>query len=139
MSDPVRFPDNKITYSPPSSEGPSEFRGEDAKGWIVDRQAKPYATFDVTKPDGRSPSVVEKLKFYGNIKTVFILIKKDLDSEFVNYSDKPVDVSNGELYFVDRPEIVQLTIYFETTKKKSVDDDSPFEIRLDVFACIEGR
>lgn len=141
MSDPVLFPDNRIEYSPTASGSPSDFRGVNADGWKVRKQDKPNAIFDLTKPDGKTPSLLEKVELEGNVKTVFVRFQTVLDGDFENYKDEPVDVSEGELKFGDDVqrgiEVYKLWIDFLTPI--SDDEESSFDVRLNVFACIEGR
>lgn len=141
MSDPVLFPDNRIKYSPTEFGSPSELRGEKAGGWKVRKQVNPYVILDTMEEDGKTPSLLEKLIFYGNVETVDVEIKKHVNDDFESYRNEPIDVSKGPLSFADGfsrgIKVYAILIKFLTTK--SDDADSTFDVRFDVFACIEGR
>src|SRR5688572_10312759 len=78
MQDPSQLPDSRIELSPSNIGSPDSIRGPTAEGWMAKEVDESYITIDFTGQDGASPSTLERIDFFGNLRAVFILVKTTL-------------------------------------------------------------
>jgi len=140
IQDESQLPDSRIELSPSTIGSPDSIRGPTAEGWMTKEADEPYITIDFTGRDGASPSTLERLDFFGNLRTVYILVKTTLTGDFEQYMDgEPIDVTSGTISFADGSDKGIPAYGLRLVLLQSIMSDLPYALRLKVYACISGR
>ena len=140
MQDESQLPNSRIELIPSTIGSPDTIRGPTADGWMAKEADEPYITIDFTGRDGASPSTLERLDFFGNLRTVYILVKTTLTGDFEQYmSGEPIDVTSGTISFAEGSDRGIPVYGLQIVPLQSIMSDLPYALRLKVYACISGR
>lgn len=135
-----QLPDNRIELSPSTIGSPDSIRGSTAEGWMAKQADEPYITVDFTGRDGASPSTLERLDFFGNLRYVHILVKTAQTGDFEPYmGGEPIDVTSGTLSFTEGSDKGIPLFGLQIVLLQPIMSDLPYALRLNVYACISGR
>src|SRR6218665_909023 len=100
MDGDYQLPNSRIVITPTTSGDADAFRGAGAPGWMVTSADTPTITLQLTKPFSDEPTLLDKLNFYGNVKTITVSVQTSPTGELEVYKDS-VDVTSGTLSFVE--------------------------------------
>lgn len=140
MQDGSQLPDSRIELSPSTIGSPDSIRGSTAEGWMTKEVDEPHITIDFTGRDGASPSTLERVDFFGNLRNVYILVKTTLTGDFEPFmGGEPIDVTSGTLSFAEGSDKGIPVYELQLVLLQPIMSDLPYALRLNVYACIIGR
>lgn len=141
MNGPAPLPDKRIIISPRSLGTPDVLRGPDASG--LKASPKDGAAVIVVLSDSESdtPARLQAVNIAGNVKYIAMETTTTPYGDWEPYNNgEDINVASGTVSLVTEQSPQGILVYkFRIILVEANDIESPYALRLQVYACVKGR